>query len=379
VLTAAVQASRYSDQLPRRSPSGALGRQWTKQARLLGAAAGGVELDSTSRCTHRGRVALLIWCITLLTAVTACSIRTRDGTDAPEVDPYRVEGKAPDGRWRRIRHVASEISLRYVAHQTFTSGSPTTEVGRNSDETYCAREVSGFYLAETEVTVGQWQRFADLSGYKTDAERGVAWNDIRHGGFTLSSSGEIWRGEQCATWRNPLPSRGHKPTDDCPVVMVSWNDAMAFCSYWGFTLPSEAQWECACRAGSLTRFPWGEGAADSVEHANFLDASAREWSVRDTPSASDGFAWAAAVASLRPNRWGYYDMIGNVAEWCADGYWATYVQSGSDLTVPMTFGAVVRGGSWASRISDCRCATRDWLPPHGRDARVGFRVALIVR
>jgi formylglycine-generating enzyme required for sulfatase activity len=186
-----------------------------------------------------------------------------------------------------------------------------------------------FYLGETEVTVGQFRRFAEQAGYRSDAEQGVPEDpegDVTVGGFSELPNG---KGQQRqwhpgANWRNPLPNFAdvigeERLSSDWPVVQVTWHDAKRFAAHFGFALPSEVQWEYACRAGSISTFPWGEAEAGAA-HANVGDLSFRR--LLRLPEGGfpfdDRAATLAKAGSYRPNAWGLYDMIGNVDEWCED-------------------------------------------------------------
>ena len=126
---------------------------------------------------------------------------------------------------------------------------------------------------------------------------------------------------RCTGWRNS----GFEQTDGHPVVNVSWNDAQAFCDWLSrkeskkYCLPTEAQWEYACRGRTQTRFYFGDDEEDLAKYGNVADASARkkfpDWSW--TIKADDGYVFTAPVGHYQPNGFGLYDMHGNVWQWCA--------------------------------------------------------------
>ena len=132
--------------------------------------------------------------------------------------------------------------------------------------------VSEFWLGKTEVTVGQYRRFADASGYRTDAEKeGYCW--------TVGSSGN-WGKQGGKNWRDP----GFPQGDDHPVVCISWNDAKAFADWAGLRLPTEAEWEYAAGNGARhTKYSWGDGNPAGRRGGNVADESAkrrwRGWSI----------------------------------------------------------------------------------------------------
>jgi formylglycine-generating enzyme required for sulfatase activity len=232
-----------------------------------------------------------------------------------------------------------------------------------------------FYLGVTEVTVEQFRRFVDETKYKTDAEREGKGGRV----FDKQSSTFVARPE--CTWRGP----GRGQSDSHPVVLVSWNDAMAFC-HWltrkenrTYRLPTEAEWEYACRAGTQTQFSQGDDPEDLASFGNVADASAKASypNLTGTISGRDGYASVAPVGRFKPNAFGLYDMHGNVLEWCADwcepGY---YAQSPIDdpRGPPSGSWRVLRGGSWINFPAYCRSAYRDRGAPTGRYDNIGFRV-----
>jgi formylglycine-generating enzyme required for sulfatase activity len=171
-----------------------------------------------------------------------------------------------------------------------------------------------------------------------------------------------------------------------PVEMVNWNDAVAFCRLLSdrpeekaagrsYRLPTEAEWEYACRAGK-SGTPFGHGSALSPEHANF-DAAHPAGDV--SPSGPAGRP--TPVTRYPANAWGLHDMHGNVWEWCSDWYAETYYQKSPtrDPTGPPEGRfRVLRGGSWRNQTAACRAAYRNALAPHQRDSATGFRVVLTI-
>ena len=206
-----------------------------------------------------------------------------------------------------------------------------------------------FYAGACEVTVGQFKRFVSECGYRTGGERANV------GGFGDGPGG--WERRPEHQWRTP---GGWEPSDDQPVVQVSWDDARAFCAWLGkregrtYTLPTEAQWEYAARAGTTVRY--GDGG-DLVA----LDAVG--WVRSNRPAARPG---PQPVAQKRPNAFGLYDTHGNVWEWCADPF------KEADRR------RAIRGGTWYLSADHARIGSRGAhepdVPP---DAGTGFRVILV--
>ncbi len=201
----------------------------------------------------------------------------------------------------------------------------------------------GYWLGKYEVTQSEWRRVMAT---------------------------EPWRGKQF-----------EKTGDDVPVTYVNWDDATSFCrkltenelqagrlrAGWEYTLPTEAQWERACRARTETVFSFGDDASKLDDHAWF--------SVNAMAVAEKG---VRRVGEKEPNPWGLYDMHGNVFEWCRDVY-AAKLPGGRD---PQTIGdspfRIFRGGSWCMDGSYCRSADRSYPAPKKDYAAlgVGLRVAL---
>ena len=231
-----------------------------------------------------------------------------------------------------------------------------------------------FSLSATEVTISQFRTFVEATGYKTDAER-----------TGKGATGPNERGEMVPslklTWREP----GFPLDDDHPVVNVSWNDAVAFCSWLSrkegkaYRLPTEAEWEYACRAGLRSPYASGDDPERLTTVGNVADGTARDrypsWM---TIPARDGFLYAAPVGTFQPNAFGLYDMTGNVWEWCADFYDPDYYSQrvGDDPRGPaQALERVRRGGWWNFDPSSFRLSDRKSAPPDFASNSLGFRVA----
>jgi eukaryotic-like serine/threonine-protein kinase len=235
---------------------------------------------------------------------------------------------------------------------SFTMGSPESEAGR-SDEEWPQRTVTiqPFYMGKYVVTQAQWQAVAKLP----QARQGLKANPSSFKGANL------------------------------PVEEVSWDDAVEFCMRLSklkgktYRLPSEAEWEYACRAGTNTPFYFGETI--TTELANYCG---RDWRSGHSagnygkgPRGQDR-QQTTDVGVFPPNGFGLYDMHGNVCEWCTDHWHLNYQGAPSDgsawLTEEHYDQRLMRGGSWKFTPNGCRSACRcDWSP-HNRDPDIGFRV-----
>lgn len=282
------------------------------------------------------------------------------------------------------------MKLRLIPAGEFMMGSPEDEEGRSSDEgpLHRVRITKPFYLGACEVTVEQFRQFVAATGHVTDAE-----TDGRGGWGYTGVPERPFRRDPRYTWRDPGFSQGL----DHPVVNVSWNDAVAFCAWLTrregktYVLPTEAQWEYACRAGTPTPFYHGGDAEGLAGVGNVSDLSANEkfalWMTLSkvdrekmgTASHRDGFVFTAPVGRFRANAFGLYDMHGNVWEWCADWDAADYYRNSpvDDPAGPREGSSRIRrGGSWLHSAEYARSAQRRRYPPTGRNSPIGFRVAL---
>lgn len=201
---------------------------------------------------------------------------------------------------------------------------------------------------------------------------------------------------QYRVWRPLHDSRDYQGStlneDRQPVVWISGNDARDFVEWLTanyrlkhgggveFRLPTEAEWEYACRAGTTTSRFWGDGAQAACLYANVADMTAKQrlldWD-RAIHDCNDTFAVTAPVGSFQPNPFGLYDMLGNVWEWTADSWHDTYQnapQNGAAWTGGDASLQVMRGGAWFEHPPNTRCATRYREPPNAISMYAGLRV-----
>jgi formylglycine-generating enzyme required for sulfatase activity len=229
----------------------------------------------------------------------------------------------------------SGIRMVRIPAGEFTMGSPPSEASRRADETpHRAKFTRSFYLGATEVTQEQWQRVMGTS-----------------------------------------PSRFRDAGANAPVEQVSWNDIQEFIRRLNkgaagpYRLPTEAEWEYACRAGTSRAYSVGDrlDAADANHDARYPLPGQQPGEFRGK---------TAPVASFPPNAWGLYDMHGNVWEWCADEYCPYASLDRLDPVGRCGSGLkVIRGGSWYFGAEAARSALRYTHAPQLRGFSIGFRLA----
>ncbi|MCX6906985.1 MAG: formylglycine-generating enzyme family protein, partial [Verrucomicrobia bacterium] len=248
------------------------------------------------------------------------------------------------------------------------NGAIEDNVKREGEAPRKATIKQGFWMGRTEVTVGQWKQFVKETGYVTDGEKnGESYVPVP-GKPSALMKGKSWRD----------PNFGFELQDNHPACCIGWNDAKAFCEWltererkvgrlaqsYAVRLPTEAEWEYACRAGTQTKFWWGDSKEDGKGRLS--------WSGK-----GDGFESVAPVESFGEqgrNRFGLADMLGNVWEWCLDESDST--QAHEDVWTGNSGSQVIRGGSFTDVFSDCRCASRRGNHPSILHHRHGFRVCV---
>lgn len=304
------------------------------------------------------------------------------------------------------------MTLVLIPKGTFEMGSADEEEGRDDDEgpVHLVEITKPYYMAQCETTKGQFELFVQETGYKTEAE------SDGFGGFGWNEADATYGSRPDFSWRNA----GFAQSDNHPVINVTWADAAAFCNWLskkeglpaayelqqrefrdddgvaraeemfvpvdasdGYRLPTEAEWEYACRAGRSGRFSFGDDDEELTRHGNIADASARarlknyaDWTYLQS---RDGHAFTAPVGRFQANAFGLKDMHGNVWEWCNDWYSANYyaVSPAADPISPSGQHRVLRGGGWYTAGSLTRTASRYPFPPHSREGDLGFRVVRV--
>lgn len=263
---------------------------------------------------------------------------------------------------------------------SFMMGSPDNESDRFSNEGPRHRVTfeRGFALSRTEISVDDFAAFIEDTGYRTDAER------AGHSRVYDIRSGRMDR-QNRINWRHDYV--GERADGNLPVIHVSWNDAQAYVSWLSertgrsYRLPSEAEFEYALRAGSQTRFWWGDDSPRSVVENLTGDGDTSPTNARWNVAFrryNDGHWGPAPVGSFEANPFGLYDMAGNVMEWTEDCWHDSFVRAPGDGSAWVNPGCdrrVIKGGSWSSTPAMSRSAFRLSSVPESTDMRVGFRVA----
>ncbi|MBN1515385.1 SUMF1/EgtB/PvdO family nonheme iron enzyme [Candidatus Sumerlaeota bacterium] len=298
-----------------------------------------------------------------VSAIIDHALERRKAPGQPDTDADTVVGvtdavrigrtlAAPD-RMKVLLPGGAALELVRIPAGRFTMGSAGDEgwdIGVEGPEHQVTFSVdSAFYLGKYEITQAQWEALM----------------------------GE-WPGDK------PIKNFGAGP--DYPAYNISWNDAQKFIAALnahiqrtnqaaaGFRLPSEAEWEYACRAGSRERFCFGDSKLEPTASDAAGDLGEHAWFAGNNKSQNG----AKPVGARRPNAFGLYDMHGNVFEWCQDTFQPNYDEApadGSAWEVADAETRVLRGGAWASTPMQCRSVVRIDYPADSRLPSVGFRVA----
>ncbi len=234
--------------------------------------------------------------------------------------------------------------LVWIPPGNFTMGTPPEQERRQNESPVAVTLTHGFWLGKYEVTQSEWQRVMHTAPWhgrlyveeaENDAASYITWDEATAFGVELTKQ------ERAA---------GRLPAN------------------WNYALPTEAQWEYACRAGTKTAFNYGKAVSQLPEHA---------WFAKNASNHHEEYAHR--VGGMNENKWGVYDAHGNVSEWCRDFYMPALPGGTDPEVVANGSQRVLRGGGWRSNFDDCRSASRNRADPTGRSPVWGFRIAVVKR
>jgi len=312
---------------------------------------------------------------------------------------------------------AAPSGMVWVPGGEFTMGTDS-DLGWPDEKPAHRVRVDGFWMDATDVTNAEFRKFVEATGYVTTAEKPPDADEILRqmppgtprptkgklvpaslvfmptkGPVSLNDYSQWWKWTPGADWRHPEgPGSDIKGKDDHPVVHVSWDDAVAYATWAGKRLPTEAEWEFAARGGLENQpYVWGaDKPTDTHVHANIWQG---EFPYKN--SAADGFVRTSPVKTFPPNGYGLYDMSGNVWQWCSDWYQADLYRHrvGKDVIVnppgpeksfdprqPYTPLRAQKGGSFLCNDSYCtryRPSARHGCTPDTGMSHMGFRCVLM--
>lgn len=247
-------------------------------------------------------------------------------------------------------------------------------------------EIDDFFMDVHEVSNAEFQLFVLANKYVTEAEKfgdsfvldGELSDDVRSTLNNAVAAAPWWVPVKGADWRHPEgPDSNISDRMEHPVVHVSWNDASAYCEWMNKRLPTEAEWERACRAGKQERlYPWGNKFTPNEKHR----ANTWQGSFPNTDTGEDGYVGRCPVTAFPPNGYGLQNIVGNVWEWTADWWRVSHSPSYQKNPKGPAAGQdkVKKGGSYMCTKEYCyryRCAARSQNTPDSSAGNLGFRCA----
>jgi len=292
--------------------------------------------------------------------------RQQDRVSAPVPVPLTDSGKFFRDR---LQDGSQGPEMVWIPRGSFRMGDIQGE-GWDWEKPVHSVSVSRFAMGRYEVTVGQFRRFVNATGYRTDAEKGDGCYTYKDGS---------WNKVKDANWQKLYFSQN----DNHPVACVSWNDATAYAAWLSqqtghtYRLPTEAQWEYAARAGTTTSRYWGNDPNDACRYANVHDNTSKKenngfsWTHH---KCTDGYAQTAPVGRFKPNAFDLFDMLGNVWEWTCSEFESKYAGKEQRCANGGSRFAL-RGGSWGNDPRGVRAAYRIRFSDDYRFDGVGFRLA----
>lgn len=244
------------------------------------------------------------------------------------------------------------------------------------------KRIKAFRISALTITNAEFAEFVADTGYVSEAEQ-IGWSFVFFSdvpvaqGETQGVVGtEWWRLVDGATWRAPNGPGSEPAASDHPVVQVSWNDAVAYARWCGGRLPTEAEWEHAARGGlEDVRFPWGDAEPDDTQHT---PCNIWQGVFPNHNSGRDGYSHTAPGQSFEPNRYGLFNMVGNVWEWTAEPFRVRSLKKTAARKMDSMKGyKLLKGGSYLCHRSYCyryRIAARSGNTPDSATPHQGFRV-----
>lgn len=361
--------------------------------------------------------------IVLACGLLLCGCGSPSGTSASDQSTDTVDGGQPTADVAAAADTATQTQLvsadRHagmvlVRGGRFTMGSDGP-LARRNEQPPNPVQLDDFWMDVAPVTNAQFAEFVKATGYETIAERTPDWEELKKslppgtpkpddsllvagsmvftpsdGPVDLRDMSTFWQWVPGASWKHPEgPDSDLKGRENHPVVQIAWYDAVAYAEWAGKSLPTEAQWEFAARAGADTTYFWGdEFEPDGRSMANTWNGA---FPYRNTKE--DGYERTAPVRSFPANGLGIYGMAGNVWNWCSDPYRPdTYALRGDEVCanptgplgpagqqLPSGTQHVVKGGSFLCHVEYCasyRPSARRGLPADTGMSHVGFRCVL---
>lgn len=340
---------------------------------LLGWAAGGEEAGPEAGAPS-------------LAGSCGCGNPQRPGAQGSSAAAHRYSreanapGSVPGGR------PSPPTKMVPIPAGVFTMGTDDPQIKQDGEAPARRVAIDAFYMDAYEVSNAEFEKFVNSTGYLTEAEKfgdsfvfeGMLSEQVKSDIQQAVAAAPWWLPVKGANWRHPEGPDStvlHRP--DHPVLHVSWNDAVAYCTWAGKRLPTEAEWEYSCRGGLQNRlFPWGNKLQPKGQHyANIWQG---EFPVTNT--GEDGFRGTAPVDAFPPNGYGLYNIVGNAWEWTSD-WWTVHHSVEETINPkgpPSGKDRVKKGGSYMCHKSYCyryRCAARSQNTPDSSASNLGFRCA----
>ena len=300
------------------------------------------------------------------------------------------ENTNPDSRLHKqlvkANHLTSTDNMVLLSEGSFTMGT-NSNIGFPNDGEGPEKKINlnRFRIDIYAVTNSDFERFTTDTNYKTEAEK-YGWSFVFSKSLSRVNLSKIeyqvspipwWCAVKNAYWRRPEgPGSNIKNRGDHPVVHISWNDAMNYCTWANKRLPTEAEWEYAARGGlENSIYPWGDELTPKNEH----QCNVWQGIFPEANSLEDGYFSTAPVDSYNSNGYGLYNVIGNVWEWTSDWFSASYPKirsANNPLGPPEGESKVIKGGSFLCHESYCnryRIAARSSNTTNSSTSNLGFR------